>query len=525
MNQIGLKKNLTLISFVSLIAMNSMAQVEDSNEIEITNGNLTIIAIFEDPLMMQDGSTLSWTQELRQPYVDAVNRWLEVINGVKGKAEHVMEIIFFVETFDDGLGAAGPFFDEIENVNGHYIPIGGEVLISNFTYSEDFASEFDSPEERDAEFNANILHELGHVFGIGTLWNLGGENNAINEDSETFNIREWAIDRDTYKGPIYQQPNGVREYNRIFGTSFDFVPLIIETKDHLFAITADDPPRILDDGTGIPDMTPALMANGQVLTTVTVGMLDDIGWEVDYSKADVYPGQELSPTNTPLPHPTPTVTSFPVIPTNTPVTVVPTPTELPDGGEDLGDGGEVENEPVLFVEFDQASLAENGWLEISGGFTGSIPGKIDYMVELTEQFESSEDGMGVSITVDPGEVTFIYSQTLIESKAPVLMRVSIRSTNSTANVALAALRGNLVTGELLDGSIGFINPAGSSAYVDEEGALVLIYQPDEGEWITPAFQVSSSNSNSGQVTVFLDRFEAYIINEDFNFDLDLFSNK
>ena len=488
--------------------------VENSNLISLSNSGLAITVEFVEPLTMQDGSEQQWTPALRQPYINAVNRWLEVLKGVKGKTEHELYVSFVVETFDDGLGAAQPFYDVLEVVDGNYIPTEGEVLISNYTYSQKFADEFDGEAERDAEFNANIQHELGHVFGIGTLWNLSMENGEIIDDAETFNIREWAVDSDVYKGPIYQQENGVEQYNKLFGTHFDFVPLIIETKDHLFGISDDDPERILDDGTVVPDLAEALMANGQLLTTVTLGMLDDIGWEIDYSRADVYPVQADGPTPTPVsvatetPLPAPTVTPVPA-PANT-----PTPTETPDGPGD-------ENESIAYYEFDQVDLSGNGWAEIPGGFGSAASGSLAFLSDLEGLVESSDDQLGLKITVDAGEVTFLFAQEAIEVDAPILMRVTLR-TSGPVSLALIGLKGDLSTGQAIDGSLALNYPLATASFVEEEGALTMVYQPDQGSVFTPAIQVSTSGD---AVSVMIDRFEAYALDDEFSYDSVLFERQ
>lgn len=83
------------------------------------------------------------------------------------------------------------------------------------------------------------------------------------------------------------------------------------------------------------------------------------------------------------------------------------------------------------------------------------------------------------------------------------------------------MKGQLATGESVDGSLGITNPATSAAYVDEEGYLVAVYQPDTSILITPVVQVSVPGDSS--VTVFIDRFEAYVLDDEFEYQAQLFS--
>lgn len=110
-----------------------------------------------------------------------------------------------------------------------------------------------------------IVHEMGHVLGIGTVWaELGFLTGQGTDD------------------PRYIGENALREYNSIFGLNDTSVPI---------------------DDTGIPGtgsshwresvfdnelMTGFINDGANPISTVTIGTLEDIGYTVDYSQADAY---------------------------------------------------------------------------------------------------------------------------------------------------------------------------------------------------------------------------------------------
>ncbi|HOL93178.1 MAG TPA: hypothetical protein PLH79_02415 [bacterium] len=208
----------------------------------------------------------------------------------------------------------------------------------------------------------------------------------------------------------------------------------------------------------------------------------------------VIPG-DGSPTPSP---PTPTAT-----PTQTPG---PTDTPVPAFTPTLPDGNRVQ--PALVYEYDQSTLEDCGWSEIPGGFTGAAPGSISCGRWEGHPIPSSVDQKGMGITVQPGEVVFTYaSQTVAAEGNPVLLRLSVRADAPGASVTLAALRGAMSE---TDGSIATHMPMSASGFVDQERLLVLVYEPDTGDRVTPVIQVAATGNN-GPVTVWVDRLEVYRI--------------
>ena len=158
------------------------------------------------------------------------------------------------------------------------------------------------------------------------------------------------------------------------------------------------------------------------------------------------------------------------------------------------------------IEFDQPTLAECGWIEIPGGFLEASGGFITPMGFIGDPIPSSVDKKGLSLTVRSNDVAFVYAAETIETDGvPVLLRITLRSQGTHASVALAALKGELNDGNV-DGSIAMIIPANAMSFIEQEKQLVLLYEPDSGETITPVIQVASS-STSESVTIYVDRLE------------------
>jgi len=171
--------------------------------------------------------------------------------------------------------------------------------------------------------------------------------------------------------------------------------------------------------------------------------------------------------------------------------------------------------PLQVYEFDKPTLAENGWGEVPGGFLGNPAGTISLVNFSGNQFSSSQDKKGVALTVNPSEVAFVYAKAPIRTGgAPVMLRMTVRADGAEAAVALAALKGNMITQELLDGSIATHIPASAASFQNTERRIVLMFEPDQGDQVTPVIQVAATGKNA-PVTVFVDRLEFFKLDAGF----------
>ena len=216
------------------------------------------------------------------------------------------------------------------------------------------------------------------------------------------------------------------------------------------------------------------------------------------------------PTNTPIiPSNTPVLpTNTHVVPSNTPVQIVPTPAEPA-----------VPAEKIQF-NFDLQTMEENGWNTIPGGFVPETKSGSVRTVELSgNMIPSSQDKRGIAVTVDNGQVAFFYTKNPINTGGkPILLRMTLRADSADASIVLGVLKGPI---QQVDGSIATQMPITSSRYVNEEGNIVLLYEPDEGELATPIIQVAST-SKQKTVNVYIDRLEITVLNYDGSYIPGLF---
>ena len=126
--------------------------------VPVSNSGLTLELEFVDQLKLENGVKKQWSESYQQPYIDAANKWLNAITAVEGKAHHTIRIRVSVSPLDGGNGMAGP--DDDIKIGDYSFATLGTMVIGNHTY----ATGFDQ-----VEFHANILHEIGHIIGIGSF--------------------------------------------------------------------------------------------------------------------------------------------------------------------------------------------------------------------------------------------------------------------------------------------------------------------------------------------------------------------
>ena len=148
-------------------------------------------------------------------------------------------------------------------------PNAGVVYLINSIFTREKVTDF-------LEADRVILHEIGHVLGIGTFWSRSGF---------------LKLDVDT---PEFTGPRATAEYRRAFPRNAEAA----RRRFGLQGVPVDDDGAHwrsgayeVDDGIGSPyTLSIDLMAQGgnNRITAVTVGALDDLGYEVDYAQADCH---------------------------------------------------------------------------------------------------------------------------------------------------------------------------------------------------------------------------------------------
>ncbi|GAB4231616.1 MAG: hypothetical protein Kow00121_59870 [Elainellaceae cyanobacterium] len=189
----------------------------------------------------------------------AAEVWEEVIAGSTFYGDH--HLVIDVNGFNEAaaeLANAG-WSQLAQDAYGTWMPVRGEFSI-NMAYSNDYNSNLDYL------FNV-MVHEFGHVLGIGTLWE-GNGRNLVDESTGTYYAN-------TSAGWVYGQwlddaptaiPLTVGE-----GEGSDFSHWSEEVFDQeLMTHEAEDP------GVSLP------------LSELTIASLEDLGWIVDWSAAGTY---------------------------------------------------------------------------------------------------------------------------------------------------------------------------------------------------------------------------------------------
>ena len=224
-------------------------------------GGETSISEFQIDVSFIDNSLTASQQQI---FLEAAERWSEIILG---------------DIPDFSVSGIGVVDDVVIDVSAPYIDGSGGIYgnILGWSNTSDLRSasslpatgfiELDSHDvaslETSGELAVTALHEMGHVLGIGTIWDELG-----------------LLDADT-TNPRFTGSAATAEYNAIFGVSETSVP--VEAGGGPGTVFSHWRESVFDNElmTGFAD--PA-----ERLSRITVGSLQDLGYEVDFDAADLY---------------------------------------------------------------------------------------------------------------------------------------------------------------------------------------------------------------------------------------------
>jgi len=220
----------------------------------------------------------SYSQDDAQLVESAKNVWQNIITErSQPSLDTDLHIALSFETMASNvLGYAYPTH-YITNSTNHHIPIKGNMAFNTVNW-ESQKNTMKTNGQNVAFYT--ILHEIGHILGIGTMWSL---NNLLENDQLK-----------------YSGTNALREYKICKNDlSLTHIPL----EDDGGSGTAYGHPEEGDenhnsryhDGKLHPGLDAELMTGysegsdvPEPLSRITIGFLEDIGFKVDYSKADPY---------------------------------------------------------------------------------------------------------------------------------------------------------------------------------------------------------------------------------------------
>ena len=190
-------------------------------------------------------------------FQQAANRWGQVITG------DIPDATYNGIAVDDVLIDASA--SAIDGVGGVLGQAGPDRLRAGSLLPIHGAMQFDSADLASLEASGSlysvVLHEMGHVLGIGTIW----QSRGLLSGAGTAN-------------PTFVGANATAAYNAIFGTNATGVPV----ENSGGPGTADGHWRESVFGNEL--MTGYLNGGANPLSRVTVGSLADLGYQVNYRR-------------------------------------------------------------------------------------------------------------------------------------------------------------------------------------------------------------------------------------------------
>ena len=233
------------------------------------------------------------TQEDKDIIEDVIYRWSRIITGPLFPNDNC-ELFFNIEFKELGknvLGSAAPL--NFRKYKNHYIPSEGVIYLNKSNW-DDQKKQIKKDGKTKAYYT--MLHEFGHILGIGTYWRSPSDNQP----------RPHLIDvnnKDIIDGtPVYTRyigKHGLQKYRETMkDDKLQFIPIEddggagtagghieegIETNNGIRYNDGHSHPgldRELMTGIGEEDDEP------EILSSITVGLLHDIGFDVNYKESD-----------------------------------------------------------------------------------------------------------------------------------------------------------------------------------------------------------------------------------------------
>jgi hypothetical protein len=194
-------------------------------------------------------------------FQQAAARWSQVITGDLPNATYRG-----IAVDDVLINASAVAIDGVNGILGQAAPDAFRAG-SNLPYHG--FMEFDSADmaslQQSGLLLSVILHEMGHVLGIGTIWSAEG----LLQGAGSAN-------------PIFTGANATAQYNQIFGASAAGVP--VENMGGPGTADAHWRESVL----GNELMTGYANVGANPLSKITIGSLADLGYAVNYAAADPY---------------------------------------------------------------------------------------------------------------------------------------------------------------------------------------------------------------------------------------------
>lgn len=242
----------------TIVSATAVGTIIDNDALPITPpvvSRFTITTVFPD-------SSLTSTQQA--VFAEAARRWSEIITG--DLPDVVIDRRSGDRVDDIEIVATGPAIDGAGNILGQAAPTQFRAGSRGLPYRG--IMQFDSADLSAMEANGTlrdvILHEMGHVLGLGSLWARFGLIVGL----ETAD-------------PTYRGANALREYNALFSVRASGVP--VESQGGPGTAGAHWRESVF--GTEIMSGFAERPGIAMPISRVTVGALQDLGYRVNYAAA------------------------------------------------------------------------------------------------------------------------------------------------------------------------------------------------------------------------------------------------
>ena len=250
------------------------AEVEGLNSVTFTA--TAFISLFDIEVRYKSGTTPTPTQQAA--FTTAVSRWQIMVIGEQPNiplsqsgtscfpalSETVDDLVIFVDFIPiDGefgvLALAGPCL--VRNSNNTPV-IGGMTF--------DIA---DLPRlESSGQLEEVILHEMGHVLGIGALWELAGL------------LQDPSLPPNNGLDPFFDGTEAIAAFDRIGGSSYTGAKVPVANTGGPGSADSHWREGVLQSEL----MTPVINSGFNPLSELSVASLMDLGYTVNLSGADAY---------------------------------------------------------------------------------------------------------------------------------------------------------------------------------------------------------------------------------------------
>jgi hypothetical protein len=232
----------------------------------------------------------------------AFNKWDEILDKDPRFNTYTITVSVSVSTLDAGVlgGASLNTVYYFGTMNfGNTFPADGNITLSD-SYLPSLKTAIHN--DGNSSYYHVFLHELGHILGIGSLWDLTDfPKTAYVEDSQIkyYYTGEKALQEYKNYFPEYDNNNFVGIPFEDDGSSGT---INVHPEEGSEGTTSSDDRYI--NGVFHPGLDTELMSGwldsyptNAPLSRITLGFLDDMGYVVDYSKADTYRGYSATSFN------------------------------------------------------------------------------------------------------------------------------------------------------------------------------------------------------------------------------------